>query len=728
MFRHFSRSQQAVLLSILILGSVLSLSELVVNGKKSRDHDARRAEALSDVVRERIQNRLDATLKVLPLVRAEWVKSHGLKRNEFSKVVAPYLQVVESLKAVEWIPRVPHSARRKLEQQATREGYRDFSFKERDQTTGRNRIAGERAHYAPVYYIEPYVGNEGALGYDLESESVRRNAVEHACESGRMTASAVVELVQIKENRAGILVLEPIHRVAGSTGCQNILGFILGVYQVTDLLQGSLHPLPDGVRVSTFDDGMPIEASPSDGTKAVKVCERAVNLPGRRWTIRTYFSDRYFTQTLAPSVMLAGAGLLMTVIVVFFLTHYMAATQRGERLVEERTRQVITEAVSRQSLEREVERQREAAEAASKFASLGQLVAGVGHEINNPLAVVLANAEILKSAVEKESMNQRALSRIISSATRIGKIVGSLRTFSRTRPDELEDFDAPQVAEDTVSMIEALYAKDGIKVSFKDGSPAGIVRGNGGRFQQVVLNLLSNARDAVEGHQNGEIRIEAEVSDGNVAVRVSDNGAGIAPDVTSRLFETFFTTKAVGKGTGMGLSICRSIMRDLGGEISFESTEGMGSTFTLCLPEVPENAARIPEPANVLPLPPEKGRGRALVVDDDQDLIDVLVHYTTALGLKVAQAKSATVALRLLEEDVFDYILTDNQMPGMSGIDMVKILLEDPRHHATRVVVVTGVTDLPEVEWLTTTGKGRIVSKSLFKSGTSGGPLWLVLA
>jgi signal transduction histidine kinase len=231
---------------------------------------------------------------------------------------------------------------------------------------------------------------------------------------------------------------------------------------------------------------------------------------------------------------------------------------------------------------------------AEKMKSLGQLVAGVAHELNNPIGFVHANLQLLDEYIQKllegqrtESDTQRAqeaisklLERSREGTQRVKKIVQDLRTFSRMDQAELQEADLNEEIERTLRLMEPRF-KDGITVAREFGQLPR-VRCYVGQLNQVFLNLLMNACDAIGA--SGTIRIRTEPSPAGVRLEFSDDGPGIPEDVRSRIFDPFFTTKPVGVGTGLGLSLSHGIIERHGGRIWVESEPGRGTSFLIELP------------------------------------------------------------------------------------------------------------------------------------------------
>src|SRR5260370_2129773 len=252
---------------------------------------------------------------------------------------------------------------------------------------------------------------------------------------------------------------------------------------------------------------------------------------------------------------------------------------------------------------------------ADRMSSLGTLAAGVAHEINNPLAYVMANLDYIgRVEAESEGPLGSRLTRPIADCRvglqRIRKIVQGLKTFSRRDEETIGPVDIVDVVESCIEMAQSQLRHIGRLV--RDYAPVPMVRGNDARLGQVVLNLLVNAAQALDETNRDDNVVTVKVAHvgGTVRVDVSDNGVGIAPEIMPHIFDPFFTTKPVGAATGLGLAVCHGIVSALGGEISVESALGHGTTVRVELPIADARAPRRHE------VPAEKGRrGPGLLVD-----------------------------------------------------------------------------------------------------------------
>ena len=334
-----------------------------------------------------------------------------------------------------------------------------------------------------------------------------------------------------------------------------------------------------------------------------------------------------------------------------------------------------------------------------RLASMGMLAAGVAHEINNPLAYVLFNAESLSedmTALTNEALPPETLedmlSRlrdIIDGASRIKQISRDLNTFSRQDGMELVPIQMQDSIEHALNMVgnELRYRARVVK----DLQPTSPVLASEGKLAQVFLNLLINSIQAFDGVNVGEneIRVRSWQDGAQVCAEVSDTGPGIPKENQARIFEPFFTTKGIGSGTGLGLSICRNIITSFSGEIGFSSDPDQGTRFWLRLPAVHLEKAPTPAPTTAPPIG-EDFRGRILVIDDEPGIRTAIARL---LGRRhdVTTVASGEEAKELLERDgSFDLVICDLMMSKMSGMELHAWLVGHDPELADRVVFITG--------------------------------------
>ncbi len=327
-----------------------------------------------------------------------------------------------------------------------------------------------------------------------------------------------------------------------------------------------------------------------------------------------------------------------------------------------------------------------------KLAAVGQLVSGVAHELNNPLAGVLAFAQLLESAPGSEDEQREAVRAIHKEAKRAAKIVANLLLFARDRDPERTRTDLNAVMIDALELRRYVLRTRQVEVVTELDPSLPAVWADPFQLQQVVLNFITNAEYALKGSERAKrITLRTWFANDRVCASVADNGMGIEAEVVDRVFNPFFTTKEVGEGTGLGLSISHGIIRQHGGHISVESTVGAGATFTIDLPLSPLATAR-PESAS-------GGARRAgasstfLIVDDEPSIRRALVRYLMREGHVVETAASGEEALAQMAGKRYDAILLDLRMPDTEGQRVFERLRSDDPEHAARVVFATGDPD-----------------------------------
>ncbi len=325
-----------------------------------------------------------------------------------------------------------------------------------------------------------------------------------------------------------------------------------------------------------------------------------------------------------------------------------------------------------------------------KLAAVGQLVSGVAHELNNPLAGVMAFSELLLAsrAAEDDEM-RRGLETIHHESVRAAKIVSHLLTFARQRPAERMEADLNAIVNDTLALRRYAFNVAGIELDVVLDPTLPRTWADPYQLQQVVLNLFTNAEQALAGWQGPRrVAVWTRYDTSSIMLAVSDSGPGIPAAERDQIFNPFFTTKPVGEGTGLGLSISDGIVREHGGQIRVESHPGEGATFIIQLPRVAVAMPAVAAQAVTASIP-RTGR-RVLVVDDEPTMRAAISTYLGTLGDAVDTASTPAEARALLASDAYDVVLLDLRMAGGSGDALFRELEQRDPRHASRVVFVTG--------------------------------------
>jgi len=324
-----------------------------------------------------------------------------------------------------------------------------------------------------------------------------------------------------------------------------------------------------------------------------------------------------------------------------------------------------------------------------KMSAIGQLIAGVAHDLNNPLASVVGFADYLVEESGTTPAHVRGPLRAIrQEAERAASIVRNLLTFARKHEGERRAHQVGPLLQNTLQLLrnQLNAGKVDVALEVDDQLPAVVMDKN--QIQQVFVNLIHNAAQAIQASGVGaRIAVRASRWTGGVTVTIADDGPGVPAEFAERIFEPFFTTKAEGEGTGLGLSICQGIVKEHGGRLSYARgrPEG-GAVFRIELPSGSEPGE--PEAAT----PPEHGPLRVLVVDDEPHILYYMVATLESWGHTVAVAQDGAAAARELERRPVDVIVCDLRMPGLGGRDFYHTLREERPALAQRVIFATGDT------------------------------------
>ncbi|MBF0564183.1 MAG: CHASE domain-containing protein [Nitrospirae bacterium] len=670
-----------------------------------------------------------------------------------------------SIQALEWIPRVLFSNRKEYEKSARREGFPDFRITERAKQ-GTIVSAGERKEYFPVYFVEPFKGNEIALGFDLASNPERLEAIERSRDTGEIVAATRIKLVQEKAGQYGFLVFKPVYKIGDLADTiesrrENLEGFILGVFRTPDIVEKSLSYLnPSGVDVYIYDKPAIDESSliyyhPSRRRK-VSINDsvlkdnmnkdnmhkdnigfiprknltytKILHVAGRKWLVQCtsisgYISEKYSFQ----SWVILFTGLVLT----FLLTGYFVSIKRKTKTIRKLIRDLETsnehlkeDITQRKRLEKELleserryktvvnsipvgisllsqnlevlsvnnnlknrfpdvdftnkpicyktfnnppgdntcpscpscktlidgqihehvkeihidgntfyyrivsspvvdeegkitavaelveditEKRRVVVELkkaqemllrSEKMVALGELSAGVAHEIRNPLNVISTSAQILmmEDNISEEAMD--AYNVIIEQVDRAVKIVDNLREFARKSIPEIKKLELNELIEKTVALVSYEMKVENIAIAINFGHVTIFINGDKDQLTQVLLNIINNARDGIKEKQDayshaeptedgwsGCLKIGTWADPEHVYVSIEDNGIGIPEAIIHNVFDPFFTTKQEGKGSGLGLSISYGIIKNHNGDIKVQSGNGK-TVFTLIFPTI----------------------------------------------------------------------------------------------------------------------------------------------
>jgi CheY-like chemotaxis protein len=345
------------------------------------------------------------------------------------------------------------------------------------------------------------------------------------------------------------------------------------------------------------------------------------------------------------------------------------------------------------------------AEEQGRFAAAGELLAGVAHEVNNPLMAIAAHAESRLADPALPDDQRSEMAQILRQARRATKLFRGLLRFVRATEREVGRVNLNDVVRGALDLVSYRFGVDEITVGGNLDPDLPPVAGDAIKLEQVLVNLLSNAIDAVRAvPPPRRLSVDTKVADGRVSVAVEDNGRGVLPEIAARLFRPFATTKGR-RGTGLGLYISRQIAREAGGDLTLVSPPGAGARFVFTLAALAPAVGDV-EVAGEPPVAPASGVVRpavslaglrVLIVDDEEAIRRPMSRFLTRRGAQVAEAGDGVQALAHLTAQPADVILADLRMPRMGGIDLYAKLEEVRPELAARVLFLSGdVSQLAE--------------------------------
>jgi PAS domain S-box-containing protein len=337
-----------------------------------------------------------------------------------------------------------------------------------------------------------------------------------------------------------------------------------------------------------------------------------------------------------------------------------------------------------------------------KMAAVGQLISGVAHELNNPLTAILGYSQLLESSEHVSPRGADYVEKLYKQALRTHRIVQNLLSFARQQKPQRRPVLLNQILEDTLVLREYDLKLNNISVHREYDSSLVEAAGDTHQLQQVFLNILNNAVDAIlEKSGGGDIWIRTATAGSQLLVEITDSGSGVQDPL--KVFDPFYTTKPVGKGTGLGLSICYGIIKEHGGEITVRNAPPRGATFTIFLPIlVSESPSAEDQPSAEEPI----SFGRVLLVDDEEAVLELEQEILRGRCLEVRSVRTGREAVTFLEQETVDVIVTDMKMPGdISGKDLYGWIARHRPDLASRVVfTMSNAQSVKAREMLTAAG------------------------
>ncbi|MEG5082135.1 CHASE domain-containing protein [Microcoleus sp. AT8-B4] len=647
----------------LCTGTSLSLAAAAVVWHSEHQRMQAEFHQQADRLNVTLQQSINKNLEVLYSLEAFYRASTEVSRQDFKQFAQPALARNTAIHSVNWIRRVPAAQKAAYEKTIRAEDFPAFQIYER--TPDKKQVKAKvRSEYFPIIYREALEEDNKVIGFDVASSPDRKTALEKSANTGKIAASARIRLVS--NNQPGLQVFLPVPRPTNSpdnsvNGRQNLMGVIAGLFQITSMVDSSLESLNlDKINFYLYDNSAiekehflvrydsqakqlidnPKHEKPELANLRGKICKnpsactRLFNVADRQWRLLVLPGKGYNSlRTHQGSLAIGAIGLLMTGSLTIYLLMSLERTAKVEQQVYDRTIQLKQRTAELETALKNLQEAQFKLIQTEKMSSLGQLVAGVAHEINNPVNFISGNlihtgaytrdllelVEIYQQQYPNPTPEVQAklkdidldfisedLPKILKSmnmgAERISQIVLSLRNFSRLDEAEMKSVDIHQGIDSTLMILDSRLKQkadfSGIEL-IKEYGNLPLVECCAGQLNQVFMNILSNAIDVLSDAENQKrlkknasdsaflptIRIRTELLSSNcVCVRIADNGTGMTENVKKRLFDPFFTTKPVGQGTGLGLSICYQIVDKHQGSLRCVSAPGEGTEFWIEVP------------------------------------------------------------------------------------------------------------------------------------------------
>ena len=359
----------------------------------------------------------------------------------------------------------------------------------------------------------------------------------------------------------------------------------------------------------------------------------------------------------------------------------------------------------RRVAEEQIQRQQEALHQSEKLSALGSLLAGIAHELNNPLAVVVGQSFMLSEDAEDSDTVQRA-EKIKNAAERCARIVKTFLDMARQREPQRQPLNIDEVIGNVLDLFGSSLKTSGVELSRELAEDLPLLQADPDQLHQLLTNLILNAQQALSGEARPRritVRTERNAAPDGIRITIIDNGPGVPKDIRGRIFEPLYTNKPVGKGTGIGLSVCQAIVDSHDGTILVEETTGGGATFVVTLPiSLADTETETVKAARVH----SADTTRVLVVEDEENVAAMLVEILNQGGYDAVVAEGAAIAIDKLKASEFDIIISDVRMADVDGRALYRWIEASRPGLIPGFIFLTGDTLSPGIsEFLAKTGR-----------------------
>ena len=694
---------------IVISGITLTSISAYYTHRVHKTQDTERLARTTSHYFEAISFSLRKNLDHLSALQAYFSSSPLVSRTQFASFSSSLMKESFGIQALEWVPRVPNNKRSDFEQSAQLHGYSDFQFSEK-MPNGELGPAQRRDEYYPVYFVEPFIPNIKAFGFDLASNPVRKKALIEARDSGNIVLTRRITLIQERGTQYGILAFQPVYRRDLETKSipqrkLALKGFVLGVFRIGDIVNSALARLAKlkGVNIQIIDRNAPkdmqllfeqVGAKSADDTPSPHSIDTGAitypfELPVQNgdWDIVfTQHHKHFLLGVPGISWFVLVVGLLMTSMITFIVFTYMNRMTMTAMLVEQRTQELRSSEEKAVQIAQHAEQARYEAEIANSAKS--NFLSTMSHEIRTPLNGVLGMAQLLKNSGLEEEQGKK-VETILSSGRTLLAIINDVLDMSKIEAGgielEITAFSLRNLISSISTPFQSLASDKGITLSVhKSIKDTDILKGDPVRLRQIIWNLISNA---IKFTHTGTVTIEItnapplNKKDVSIRIAVQDTGTGISEDRLPHIFSPFTQedtsiTRKFG-GSGLGLSIVKSLVELMDGIITVSSKVDEGTRFEVVLPfdiATGEEAAQIHQRSIVLP-PDNEYSGLSVLIAEDNTVNALIAEaFLEKFGHTPYVVENGAEAVKAVQKYTFDLILMDIHMPEMDGIEATKTI------------------------------------------------------
>ena len=707
-----------------------------LESRRTESEFGRLAERRFDAVERAVEDQVF----VLTALQSFFNASEHVTRDEFTRAAEPYLTQYGGIAALAWSPRVLSGERAKYESMAREDGIEGFQIKERD---GHGKLvrSAVRATYFPMYYLEPFYGNEGAMGFDVATDFVRLAAMTRARDQNQLAATAPLTLVHDAPGRISFLLYSPVYDRKGLTyseaGRRECLqGYLMAAVRPADLIEQALALLdPVAIDLNIVDATVASSPSPVDyhhsagkdvgqsvtpHTHSSLRASRLLDVGGRVWDVECCAASSFVEANASFAAFWAPVSVLaLSILVAGWVTTMTGRARQVEALVEQRTATLRETNVKLEAgLQREhrvtaelgkaiqeLGKAKEAAEAAAR--SKSEFLANMSHEIRTPMTAILGFSETLLDSDLREHNRLEVVHTIRRNGEHLLDIINDILDLSRIESGRMEveriRCHPVRVAAEVKSLMQVRADAKALSLEIEsDGPLPDTIETDPTRLRQILINLVGNA---VKFTEAGGVRLllryvpsDPTSFEPRMQFEVIDTGIGMTESQLAKAFQAFTqadasTTRQFG-GTGLGLMISQRLAHRLGGDITARSAPGKGSVFRVTVAAgvlddvcMLDSATQVEvveskeAPAPSEPAPDLFDAHILLAEDgpDNQRLIAYMLRRAGARATIVDNGQLACHAVHSAEEcgEPFDVILMDMQMPVMDGYEATGQLRRD---------------------------------------------------